>query len=123
VEQNLIRIPKLEYLLIGVEIMYAVIETGGQQTKVKTGEIVKVQLMDLKPGDKIEFDKVLMISDSGKLEIGAPFLKSGKVAAEVVGHGREKKISVLKFRRRKHHMKQMGHRQWYTQVKITEVSA
>ncbi len=103
--------------------MYAVIETGGQQHKVKVGELVKIQLMELKPGDKVEFDKVLMVSDGDKTEIGSPLLKSGKVMAEVVSHGRGKKISVLKFRRRKHHMKQMGHRQWYTEVKITDVSA
>ena len=102
--------------------MYAVIETGGQQHKVKAGEIVKVQLMDVKPGDKVEFDKVLMVSDGKSVEVGSPLLASKKVSAEVVGHGRAKKINILKFRRRKHHMKQMGHRQWFTEVKITGVS-
>ena len=71
----------------------------------------------------VEFDKVLLVANGEKVEIGAPFVNGGKVAAEVVSHGRGEKIKIVKFRRRKHSRKQMGHRQWFTEVKITGISA
>ena len=74
-------------------------------------------------GETINFDKVLMVSDAGQLHIGAPLLAGAKVTAEVVSQGRHDKVHILKFRRRKHHMKQAGHRQWYTEVKITAIQA
>jgi len=101
--------------------MYAVIETGGQQHRVIPGESLKVQLIDAQPGQEVEFSNVLLISKDGKTEVGSPFVDGGKVSAEIVTHGRHKKIKVLKFHRRKHHMKQMGHRQWFTEIKITAI--
>jgi large subunit ribosomal protein L21 len=102
---------------------YAIIETGGKQHRVKPGEILKVEKIEAATGASIDFDKVLMVSDGEKVTIGAPYVTGSKVTAEVVEQGRHDKIKIIKFRRRKHHMKQMGHRQWYTAIKITGISA
>lgn len=101
---------------------YAVIETGGKQHRVQPGEILKVEKIEAATGDTITFDKVLLVSDGQKVAIGAPYVEGGKVTAEVVGQGRHDKIRIIKFRRRKHHMKRMGHRQWFTEIKITGIS-
>ena len=98
---------------------YAIIEAGGKQHRVKPGEILKVEKIEAATGASIDFDKVLMVSDGEKVTIGAPYVAGSKVTAEVVEQGRHDKIRIIKFRRRKHHMKQMGHRQWYTAIKIT----
>lgn len=101
--------------------MYAVIKTGGKQYRVAQGDTLKVEDLDVEVGTTIDFDKVLMISKDDKLTVGSPFIKNGVVKAEVVSNGRHKKIKVLKFKRRKHHMKRMGHRQNFTEVKITTI--
>lgn len=103
--------------------MYAVIKTGGKQHRVVEGEILNVELLEAAAGDKIDFDEVLMLGNGTEVKIGAPYVAGSKVSAEVVGHGRADKIRVIKFRRRKHFRKQMGHRQWFTQIKITAISA
>jgi large subunit ribosomal protein L21 len=103
--------------------MYAVIESGGKQHRVIEGEVLNVELLEAAAGDKIDFNEVLMMGNGADIKIGAPFVAGGKVSAEVVGHGRADKIHVIKFRRRKHFRKQMGHRQWFTQIKITAISA
>ncbi|MBV1882924.1 MAG: 50S ribosomal protein L21 [Pseudomonadales bacterium] len=103
--------------------MYAVFESGGKQHRVIEGESLKLELLEVEPGAAVDFEKVLMVADGEDIKIGAPFVDGGKVSAEVVGHGRHDKIKVIKFRRRKHHRKQMGHRQWYTEVKITSINA
>ena len=103
--------------------MYAVIESGGKQHRVVEGEVLNVELLEAAAGDKIDFNEVLMLGNGADIKIGAPFVAGGKVSAEVVGHGRADKIHVIKFRRRKHFRKQMGHRQWFTQIKITAISA
>ncbi|MDB6060526.1 MAG: rplU [Verrucomicrobiaceae bacterium] len=102
---------------------YAIIETGGKQHRVIPGEILKVEKIEAATGASIDFDKVLLVSDGENVQIGAPYVIGGKVTAEVVEQGRHDKIRIIKFRRRKHHMKQMGHRQWYTAIKITGISA
>jgi large subunit ribosomal protein L21 len=102
---------------------YAIIETGGKQHRVIPGEILKVEKIEAATGTSIDFDKVLMVSDGENVKIGAPYVVGGKVTAEIVEQGRHDKIRIIKFRRRKHHMKQMGHRQWYTAIKITGISA
>lgn len=101
--------------------MHAVVATGGKQYRVKEGDVIKVETVPGDEGAKIVFDQVLMLSDGEKFEIGTPVLKGKKVEAEVLGHGRHKKVKIIKFRRRKHHMKQMGHRQNYTALRITKV--
>lgn len=103
--------------------MYAVIESGGKQHRVVEGEILNVELLEAAAGDKIDFNEVLMVGSGADVKVGAPYVAGGKVSAEIVGHGRADKIRVIKFRRRKHFRKQMGHRQWFTQIKITAISA
>jgi large subunit ribosomal protein L21 len=102
--------------------MYAVIVTGGKQYKVAKNDMLKVEKLAVNEGDTIEFDQVLMIADGEKVHVGTP-LVNGKVVATVVSHGRHKKIHILKFKRRKHYLKRQGHRQDFTQVKITDIAA
>ena len=103
--------------------MYAVIESGGKQHRVEPGEVLNLEKLDVATGDTVDFDKVLMVADADDVKVGAPYVDGGKVKAEVISHGRAKKVTIIKFHRRKHHRKQMGHRQWFTQVKITDISA
>jgi large subunit ribosomal protein L21 len=102
--------------------MYAVIKTGGKQYTVKEGDVLKIELLPDDTGSVIEFAEVLMVVNGDEVTFGAPFVTGASVKAEVLDHGRHKKIKIIKFRRRKHHMKKMGHRQYYTQVKITAIS-
>lgn len=103
--------------------MYAVIHTGGKQYRVQEGEVLKVEKLDINEGETLEFDKVLMVGEGADVKVGAPYIDGGKVSAEVVSTGRGAKITIIKFRRRKHSRKTQGHRQSYTQVKITGISA
>ena len=102
--------------------MYAIFESGGKQHKVVEGEVLRLEKLDAAAGDKVSFDKVLLINDGKKLSVGAPYVAGSSVTAEVVEQGRGDKVKIIKFRRRKHHEKQMGHRQSYTEVKITGIS-
>ena len=102
--------------------MYAVIKTGGKQYRVKEGDVLKLETLSGDVGNTIEFSEVLMLTDGDNSTFGAPFIANALVKAEIMDHARHKKIKIIKFRRRKHHMKQMGHRQNYTQVKITAIS-
>ncbi|WP_281646598.1 50S ribosomal protein L21 [Parendozoicomonas sp. Alg238-R29] len=103
--------------------MYAVIKTGGKQYRVAEGETLKVEKLDIATGEAIELDQVLLVANGEDVKIGAPVVEGAKVNAEIVAHGRGKKVTIVKFRRRKHHRKQMGHRQWFTEIKITGISA
>ena len=103
--------------------MYAVIRAGGKQYRVAEGTTLKIEKLELGTGDSVEFDKVLLVQSGDTVKVGAPFIEGGKVSATVLSQGRHKKIKIIKFRRRKHHMKQMGHRQYYTEVRITGISA
>jgi large subunit ribosomal protein L21 len=103
--------------------MYAVIETGGKQYRVAEGDRVRVELLDAEEGATIDIAKVLMVADGSDVKLGKPFIEGGKVTAEVTAHGRGDKVKIIKFRRRKHHMKRQGHRQWFTELKITGISA
>lgn len=102
--------------------MYAVIVSGGQQFKVKNGDTVQVEKIEKGIGEKVEFEQVLLLSNGKDIKIGAPYLEKTKVVGEIVEQGRHKKIHIIKFRRRKHSMKQQGHRQYYTAVRIVEVA-
>lgn len=102
--------------------MYAVIKTGGKQYTVQVGDVLKVELLPEDAGKELQFSEVLMLADGDDITLGTPFIGNAVVKAEIVDHGRHKKIKIIKFRRRKHHMKQMGHRQYYSQVKITAIS-
>jgi len=101
--------------------MYAVIKSGGKQHRVVEGEILRVEKLDIATGETITFDEILLIGEGDSVEIGAPYVAGKTVSAEVVNHGRGKKIKIVKFHRRKHHRKQMGHRQWFTEIKITAI--
>ncbi len=103
--------------------MYAVIKTGGKQYRVQEGDVVRVEKLPVEEGASVEIEEVLMIGDGDNVQIGAPYVEGGKVTATVQAHGRGKKVEIIKFRRRKHHMKRQGHRQDYTELKITGISA
>ncbi|WP_144393290.1 50S ribosomal protein L21 [Pleionea sediminis] len=102
--------------------MYAVIQSGGKQHRVKEGQTIKLEKLVAETGASIDFDKVLMVGSGSDVKVGAPYVDGAKVTAEVVAHGRGKKVNIIKFKRRKHHMKRMGHRQWFTEVKITGIN-
>ncbi len=103
--------------------MYALIQTGGKQYRVSEGSILKVEKLGADEGASVELDKVLMIADGDDLTVGKPYVEGGKVTATVKAHGRGKKVDIIKFKRRKHHMKRQGHRQWYTEIEVTGISA
>ena len=102
--------------------MYAVIESGGKQHRVIPGEVLKLEKLNAEAGETVDFEKVLMVGEGQDVQVGAPYVDGGKVSAEVVGHGRHDKVKIIKFRRRKHYRRQAGHRQWYTEVRITDIS-
>ena len=103
--------------------MYAVIKTGGKQYKVSEGATVQVEKLNADEGATVELDQVLMVVDGDKVSVGTPLVDGGKVTATVKSHGRGKKVEIIKFRRRKHHRKQMGHRQSFTELEITGIKA
>ena len=103
--------------------MYAVIEAGGKQHRVAEGETLKLEKIEAATGDSIEFDKVLLVGEGDSVKIGTPVVDGSKVTAEVVSHGRHKKVKIVKFNRRKHYRRETGHRQWFTEVKITGITA
>lgn len=103
--------------------MYAVFQSGGKQHRVAEGQVVRLEKLENETGATVEFDKVLLVADGDNVSVGAPYVSGGKVTAEVVSHGRGEKLKVVKFRRRKHSRSQVGHRQWFTEVKITGISA
>ncbi|MES9814545.1 MAG: 50S ribosomal protein L21 [Candidatus Thiodiazotropha sp.] len=102
--------------------MYAVIQTGGKQYRVSEGDTIKVEMLTADAGASVELDKVLMITNGDDVKVGTPYVDGGKVTATVKSHGRGKKVKIIKFRRRKHHMKRQGHRQWYTELQVTGIS-
>ncbi|XID74409.1 50S ribosomal protein L21 [Alkanindiges sp. WGS2144] len=102
--------------------MYAVIQSGGKQHRVVVGETLKVELLKAETGSTLTFDDVLMVVNGESIQIGAPVVAGATVTAEVVSHGRHDKIRIIKMRRRKHYRKQQGHRQWFTELKITGIN-
>jgi large subunit ribosomal protein L21 len=103
--------------------MYAVFKTGGKQYRATTGDVLKVEKIEAEKGATVELDQVLMVGEGEDVKVGTPYLEGGKVTATVVDHGRRDKIKIIKFKRRKHHRKQMGHRQYFTQIEITGIDA
>lgn len=101
--------------------MYAVILSGGKQHRVLEGETLKLETLPEAVGDEVKFEQVLMVGEGSSVKVGRPYLDGCKVLATVVAHGRHDKIRIIKFNRRKHHMKSQGHRQNYTEVKITKI--
>ncbi len=103
--------------------MYAVFKTGGKQYRATTGDKLKVEKIEAEKGATVELDQVLMVGEGEDVKVGTPLLAGGKVTAVVVDHGRHDKIKIIKFKRRKHHMKRAGHRQYFTQIEITGIEA
>ncbi|MBI4005353.1 MAG: 50S ribosomal protein L21 [Gammaproteobacteria bacterium] len=101
--------------------MYAVIKTGGKQYKVEPGDTLKVEKLDAEEGKTIKISDVLMVVDGDKVTVGTPYVKGTTVSAKVNAHGRGDKINIIKFIRRKHHRRQMGHRQAYTELSILDI--
>ena len=102
--------------------MFAVFESGGKQHRVSEGEVLRLEKLTVEPGETVEFDRVMIVADGDDVAVGTPFIDGGKVTAEVIGHDRDKKVRVIKFRRRKDSRTTQGHRQWYTEVRITGIS-
>lgn len=103
--------------------MYAVIKSGGKQYKVKEGDTIRVEKIAANEGDTVNIEDVLMLADGEAVTVGTPKVDGATVSATVKSHGRGPKVKIIKFRRRKHSRKQMGHRQAYTELAITGISA
>jgi len=103
--------------------MYAVIATGGKQYLVSKDGLLRVEKLEAEPGATVEFGEVLLVGEGADVKLGKPLLKGGKVVATVVRHGKGAKVSIVKFRRRKHYLRQGNHRQPFTEVKVTDISA
>jgi large subunit ribosomal protein L21 len=103
--------------------MYAVIATGGKQYRVTKDATLRVEKLNAEPGSTVEFGEVLLMGEGADVKLGTPLLKGSKVSATVVRHGKGEKVSIVKFRRRKHYLRQKNHRQAFTEVKITDFTA
>ena len=103
--------------------MYAVFKTGGKQYRVSEGETLKIEKLEVEPGKKVTFNEVLMIADGENVQIGSPLVDQASVEAKVISQGKGKKVNILMFKRRKHSMKQQGHRQLFTEIQIGKIKA
>lgn len=103
--------------------MYAVIEACGRQYKVQKGDVVFFEKLDSEEGKTVSFDKVVLVSDEGKVQVGNPYVSGAKVEGKVVAHGKGKKVVVFKYKPKKNERKTQGHRQEYTKVEITAINA
>ncbi len=103
--------------------MYAIFTTGGKQYRVAEGDVIRIEKLDAEEGATVDFDNVLMIGGNDDIQVGAPYIEGGKITALVRAQERAKKVEIIKFRRRKHHQKRTGHRQYVTQVEIKAISA
>lgn len=101
--------------------MYAIIEACGKQYKVTEGDVVFFEKLDAEEGKKVTFDKVILVSDDKKVQVGNPYAKGIKVEGKVVSHGKGKKILVFKYKAKKNYRRTQGHRQPYTKVEITNI--
>ena len=103
--------------------MYAVIESGGKQHRVEKGEVLKLEKLDVATGEEVKFHNVLLVGEGESVKIGTPYVEGSEVTAEVLQQARDSKVHIIKFKRRKHSRKSQGHRQWFTQVRITDIKA
>jgi large subunit ribosomal protein L21 len=102
--------------------VYAVFRTGGKQYRARQGERLRVERLDAAVGDAVAFEQVLLVGEGANVKVGAPLVKGGKVEGKVLSQGRDAKITIIKFRRRKHYKRVQGHRQAFTEVEITAIS-
>jgi len=100
----------------------AVIEIGGKQYLLKEGEKFKTEKLEGKAGDKITFDKILLVADDKKVELGKPYLENHSVEAEILKVGRSKKVIVFRYHSKTRYRKKRGHRQWYTELKVLKIN-
>lgn len=103
--------------------MYAVIKTGGKQYRVNEGDKLRVETLTAEPGSDVSLVEVLAVGNGETVTIGTPLVANASVTAKVLQHGRGKKVRIIKFKRRKHYRRQMGHRQNFTEVEITGINA
>ena len=103
--------------------MYAIIEACGRQYKVTEGDTVYFEKLDAEEGKKVSFDKVVMLSNDGDVQVGSPYVAGAKVDGKVISHGKGKKIIVFKYKPKKNERKTRGHRQEYTKVEITSIKS
>ena len=104
--------------------MYALIESGGKQYKVSEGTVLKVEKLEAAAGDRLVIDKVLMVNDeNGNVKVGNPLVSNARVEVEVMEQGRDKKVVVFKYKRRKNYRKKQGHRQPFTRIKVLKIEA
>lgn len=103
--------------------MFAVITSGGRQYRVTEGQMLKLEKLAAEVGSTVDFNQVLMVGSGDDVKLGLPHVAGASVSASVVSQGRHKKIKIMKFRRRKHHQKETGHRQYFTEVKIEKIQA
>ncbi len=103
--------------------MYAVIESGGKQYRVEAGQTIKLEKLPEDQGGTVKFEQVLMVGEGESIKVGTPYVEKASVSAEVLEHGRGKKVNIIKFRRRKQSMSRQGHRQDYTQVLIKDIQS
>jgi large subunit ribosomal protein L21 len=101
--------------------MFAVIHTGGKQYRVSEGSVLRIEKLEAEAGASVDFDEVLLVGSGADVKVGKPFLSGAKVTATVQSHGQGDKVRIVKFRRRKHYLRQKGHRQPYTEVKVTGI--
>ena len=102
--------------------MFAVFDSGGKQHRVTEGEVVRIERLEGDLGDNIEFERVLIVAEGDNVSIGSPYLDGGKVTGEVIGQGRDEKVRIVKCKRRKNYLRRAGHRQYFTEVKITGIT-
>ena len=102
--------------------MYAVVATGGKQYRVSVGASFRVEKLSQHIGDVVELSRVLMVANEGEVKTGNPVIEGATVRAEILGHGRDKKIRVFKMKRRKKYRRTQGHRQSFTELRVTEIS-
>ncbi|XOV82203.1 MAG: 50S ribosomal protein L21 [bacterium] len=102
--------------------MFAVFQSGGKQHRVSQGDVVKLEKIVAEPGEEVVFNEVLMVADGDNVNVGAPFVAGSAVTGEVIRTDRGKKVRIIKFKRRKDYLRRQGHRQWFTEVKITAIS-
>ncbi|AAZ40738.1 50S ribosomal subunit protein L21 [Candidatus Blochmanniella pennsylvanica str. BPEN] len=101
--------------------MYAVFQTGSKQYRVVEGQVIHIERIDLEVGNQVEFNQILLIDSNECLHIGSPFIKKGRIIAEIIAQSLNQKIKIIKFRRRKHFRKFQGHRQCFTTIKIVSI--
>ena len=103
--------------------MYAIFKSGGKQHRVTEGTVVKLEKLFVEVGSNVEFNEILLVANDDQVKVGSPLIAGASIKATVVAQARHPKIRIIKFRRRKHHEKQMGHRQSFTAVKIEKIIA